>query len=68
MPELGKSGSVGATGGQLPVATRPRLLLLRPAAMLRNQTSRKPRKKHGWSLRLRNGSGKTVAGGSRMRK
>ena len=23
MPELGKSGSVGATGGQLPVATRP---------------------------------------------
>ena len=22
MPELGKSGSVGATGGQLPVATR----------------------------------------------
>ncbi len=26
MPELGKSGSVGATGGQLPVATRPKFL------------------------------------------
>ena len=25
MPELGKSGSVGATGGQLPVATRPKI-------------------------------------------
>ena len=23
MPESGKSGSVGATGGQLPMATRP---------------------------------------------
>ena len=25
MPELGMSGSVGATGGKLPVATRPKL-------------------------------------------
>ena len=31
MPELGKSGSVGATGGQLPVATRrPRTRLAIP--------------------------------------